>query len=246
MSAGARSGRGRSSIRRSTSRSTRPRRAAAASRRHRHGRARSTLAYRLGPGALGRAREPARPAVRREAAERRPRRRRRRGVRLDLRAGAGDGRRPRSAATRPPHASRRARRAAAAPGSRASASRRRGSRSARSTRLLDGPREVRFRDAAAVLPPATLAALVTTRPGRGRLRVGLDVPRASGRSSLRSSAASSVQPVDARFVVDGSRVRVVPASPGTEARRRADRAVARHEPRGAGASGAVPRRPSRR
>ena len=42
------------------------------------------------------------------------------------------------------------------------------------TRLLDGPREVRFRDATAALPVATLAALVTTKPLNRVLRVGLD------------------------------------------------------------------------
>ena len=81
------------------------------------------------------------------------------------------------------------------------------------TRLLDGPREVRFRDATAVLPVATLAALVTTKPQGDTLRVGLDV------DGLREELLPRLgrferQPVDARFVVDGNRVRVVPDVPG--------------------------------
>jgi vancomycin resistance protein YoaR len=81
------------------------------------------------------------------------------------------------------------------------------------TRLLDGPREVRFRDATAVLPVATLAALVTTKPVAGTLRVGLDV------DGLREELLPELgrferEPVDARFIVDGSRVRVAADTPG--------------------------------
>lgn len=80
-------------------------------------------------------------------------------------------------------------------------------------RLLDGPREVRFRDASTVLTVATLATLVTTKPSGGSLRVGLDVGR------LREELAPRLgrferQPVDARFSVQGSRVRIVSAVPG--------------------------------
>jgi vancomycin resistance protein YoaR len=81
------------------------------------------------------------------------------------------------------------------------------------TRLLDGPREVRFRDATAVLPVATLAALVTTKPQHGALRVGLDV------DGLREELVPRLgrferQPADARFVVEGDRVRLAPDTPG--------------------------------
>jgi vancomycin resistance protein YoaR len=80
-------------------------------------------------------------------------------------------------------------------------------------RLLDGPREVRFRAATAVLPVATLAALVTTKPVAGALRVGLDVP-ALREKLLPRLGRFERQPVDAHFVVDGSRVRTVPDVPG--------------------------------
>ena len=80
-------------------------------------------------------------------------------------------------------------------------------------RLLDGPREVRFRDTAALLSTETLASLVTTKPVAGSLRVGLDV------GGLRSELLPRLgrferKPADARFVVEGSRVRLVPAAPG--------------------------------
>jgi vancomycin resistance protein YoaR len=81
------------------------------------------------------------------------------------------------------------------------------------TRLLDGPREVRFRDATAPLPVATLAALVTTKPLNGALRVGLDADRL--REELLPTLGRFERPaVDARFVVEGSRVRVAPDEPG--------------------------------
>ena len=81
------------------------------------------------------------------------------------------------------------------------------------TRLLDGPREVSFRDATAPLPVATLAALVRTKPLNGALRVGLDA------AGLREELLPTLggferQAVDARFVVDGSRVRAAPDVPG--------------------------------
>ena len=81
------------------------------------------------------------------------------------------------------------------------------------TRLLDGPREVRFRDATAVLPVATLASLVTTKPVAGTLRVGLDVDRLR-KELLPKLGRFEREPVDARFVVDGNRVRVAADTPG--------------------------------
>lgn len=81
------------------------------------------------------------------------------------------------------------------------------------SRLLDGPREVRYRDASSVLSVSTLARLVTTRVEAGRLRIGLDP------AALRSELAPGLgrferPPTDARFAVDGNRVRLVPAVPG--------------------------------
>jgi vancomycin resistance protein YoaR len=81
------------------------------------------------------------------------------------------------------------------------------------TRLLDGPREVRFRDATAVLPVATLASLLTTKPLAGTLRVGLDVERLR-KELLPKLGRFEREPVDARFIVDGNRVRVAADTPG--------------------------------
>ena len=80
-------------------------------------------------------------------------------------------------------------------------------------RLLDGSREVRFRDEAVTLPVEALAALVTTQPDGGRLLVGLDAERL--RNALLPRLARFERPsADARFVTNGSTVRLVPASPG--------------------------------
>jgi len=80
-------------------------------------------------------------------------------------------------------------------------------------RLLDGPREVRFRDASVVLPVATLSGLVTTEPVAGRLHVGLDA--AALRTELLPRLGRFERlPASARFVVDGTRVRVARAAPG--------------------------------
>ena len=80
-------------------------------------------------------------------------------------------------------------------------------------RLLDGPREVRFRNAAAVLPVAVLAGLVTTKPDAGRLRVGLDPGRL--REVLLPSLGSFERaPANARFVTGDTDVRLVPATTG--------------------------------
>ena len=84
---------------------------------------------------------------------------------------------------------------------------------ARVVRLLDGPREVRFRDAAATLSVATLAGLVTTQHAGGRLAVGLDA--AGLREALVPRLGRFERPAaDARFVTNGSSVRLVRASPG--------------------------------
>ena len=64
------------------------------------------------------------------------------------------------------------------------------------------------------------------------------------RSSCRASAGSSGSRSDARFVVDGSRVRVGARRTRQEARCRPDRALTRHEPPGACPSGPVPGRPA--
>jgi vancomycin resistance protein YoaR len=83
---------------------------------------------------------------------------------------------------------------------------------AKVVRLLDGPREVRFRDTAATLPVATLAGLVTTKPDGGRLLVEVD---AGGlREALPRLRRFERAPTDARFVTDGSSVRLVRASSG--------------------------------
>ncbi|WP_411277899.1 VanW family protein [Gaiella sp.] len=84
---------------------------------------------------------------------------------------------------------------------------------ARVARLLDGPREVRFRDATAVLPVAALAGLVTTKPAGGRLLVELD-PEPLRQALLPRLGRFERPAVDARFVTNGAKVRLIPASPG--------------------------------
>ena len=81
------------------------------------------------------------------------------------------------------------------------------------TRLLDAPREVRFRDASAVLSPAALGDLVTARAVAGRLQVGLD-PEGLRTALLPRLGRFEREPAAARFVVEGNRVRVAPAAPG--------------------------------
>ncbi len=82
-------------------------------------------------------------------------------------------------------------------------------------RLLDRPREVRFRDASTILSVATLAGLVSTRAEMGRLRVGLDSERLRQALLPRLSRYERL-PADARFVTSGDSVRLVPAAPGKE------------------------------
>lgn len=80
-------------------------------------------------------------------------------------------------------------------------------------RVLDGPREVRYRDRAAVLSAVALGELLTTKPVEGRLQVGLD-PVGLRTALLPRLGRFEREPTDARFVVEGSSVRVVPAAPG--------------------------------
>ena len=81
-------------------------------------------------------------------------------------------------------------------------------------RLLDGPREVRFRDTGAVLPVATLASLVTTEPVAGRLLIGLDPERLRRGTAPTSRSVRAPRRRTRRFVTDGARVRLVPATEG--------------------------------
>jgi vancomycin resistance protein YoaR len=82
-------------------------------------------------------------------------------------------------------------------------------------KLVASPRSVRFRDAEALLPAAVLRPLVSTTAEEGRLVVGL---RPDGlRSALLPRLGRFEQSArDARFVVDGARVRVVPSRPGRQ------------------------------
>ncbi len=80
-------------------------------------------------------------------------------------------------------------------------------------RLLDGPRVVRFRGVDATLPVSVVRSLVTTAPAAGELAVGLD-PDGLRKALSRKLGRFEQPPRDARFVVDGSRVRVAPSAPG--------------------------------
>ena len=92
-----------------------------------------------------------------------------------IEAGAGNARRPGSAATRPPHAPRRARGAVAGTCSR----RRRRAGASRAARRRRASSTARGRCASATRRPCSRSrrwpALVTTKPLNGALRVGLDV-----------------------------------------------------------------------
>ena len=80
-------------------------------------------------------------------------------------------------------------------------------------RLLDAPREVRFRDVGVSLPVATIRRLVVTEPRAGKLVVGLDP--AALRTALEPGLGRfEVEPLSARFEVDGDVVRLVPSAPG--------------------------------
>lgn len=80
-------------------------------------------------------------------------------------------------------------------------------------RLLDGPRLVRFRRVDAPLPVSLLRSLVTTAPVAGELDVSLD-PDGLRRALAPRLGRFEQPPRDARFVVDGSRVRIAPSAPG--------------------------------
>ncbi len=80
-------------------------------------------------------------------------------------------------------------------------------------RLLDGPRRVRFRDAESTLTPTRLAALVGTVRENGSLGVTLD-QKGLGASLRVRLGAFERPPSDATFVVNGTRVSVVPSRPG--------------------------------
>ncbi len=81
------------------------------------------------------------------------------------------------------------------------------------TRLLDGSRVVRFRDASAVLSAVALGDLITAKAVAGRLQVGLD-PAGLRRALRPRLGRFEREPADARFVIEGNRVRIVPAAPG--------------------------------
>ncbi len=82
-------------------------------------------------------------------------------------------------------------------------------------RLLDGPREVRFRDSTAVLPVRALAPLITTVPAAGQLTIRLD-PEGLRRALLPRLGRFEQSPTDARFEIDGTRVRLVPSVEGRQ------------------------------
>ena len=82
-------------------------------------------------------------------------------------------------------------------------------------RLLDGPRSVRFRDVAAPLSVALLRSLVVTTAADGELAVGLDPDGLRG--ALLPELGRFERPArDARLVVDGTRVRIVPSAAGRQ------------------------------
>jgi vancomycin resistance protein YoaR len=86
---------------------------------------------------------------------------------------------------------------------------------ARVARLLEQPREVRFRGESAQLPVATLAGLVTTQPDRGELRVILD-PTGLRKALLNQLGRFERAPTNARFATSGGTVRLVPAGVGKQ------------------------------
>lgn len=82
-------------------------------------------------------------------------------------------------------------------------------------RLLDEPRSVRFRDVDVPLPVPLLRSLVTTSVADGKLNVGLEVDGLT--RALLPKLRRFEQPArDARFVVEGTRVRVAPSTPGRQ------------------------------
>ena len=92
--------------------------------------------------------------------------------------------------------------------------------------IVSAPVSLRFRRAAiGELTPEALAGMVQFTRGNGGFRVSLD--RAAITEQLAPMiAAKTTEPVDAGFRVVGTRVRVIPARPGTQlAAARAQRAV---------------------
>ena len=160
------------------------------------------LAYRLGPVRTAELANSARPAIRREPAECRPRHRR--GRRLRLRSCTGNGRRPRRPTAGSEDASGRARRAAPRQDPRVGVEGAR-LRSA-GDRLLDGPRRCGIAiDGDAVGGDAR--RLVTTRRSPGRPAGRLDAGRLRAQLLPRLGRFER-PPADARFVIDGTRVHV--------------------------------------
>ena len=82
-------------------------------------------------------------------------------------------------------------------------------------RLLDGPRSVRFQDVEAPLSVSLLRSLIVTAPLGREIVVGLDSQRLRA-ALLPGLGRFETPPRDARFTVDGPRVRIVPSVPGRE------------------------------
>ena len=82
-------------------------------------------------------------------------------------------------------------------------------------KLLERPRSVRFRDAEAPLPAAVLRPLVITTTEGEKLVVGLR-PEGLRNALLPRFGRFERAAREARFVVEGARVRVVPSQPGRQ------------------------------
>jgi vancomycin resistance protein YoaR len=80
-------------------------------------------------------------------------------------------------------------------------------------RLLDGPRSVRFRATEAPLSVSLLRSLIVTAPLGREIVVGLD-PHGLRAALLPRLGRFETPPHDARFTIDGPRVRIVPSVPG--------------------------------
>jgi vancomycin resistance protein YoaR len=84
---------------------------------------------------------------------------------------------------------------------------------ARAERLLAEPRVVRLGPARVEIPRQTLRRAVRFEPAGARVAVRLD-PEVVGRRLRLTLAGLEREPVDARFVVDGDRVTLIPSVPG--------------------------------